>query len=40
MRVYAYAEAIQKIAFLLEEVFQQGEVRIRMAVLCVFASLR
>jgi hypothetical protein len=29
MSVYAYTEAIQKIAFLLEEAFQQGEVRIR-----------
>jgi len=29
MSVYAYTEAIQKIAFLLEEAFKQGEVRIR-----------
>lgn len=29
MSVYTYTEAIQKIAFLLEEAFQLGEVRIR-----------
>ena len=29
MSVYAYAEAIQKIAFLFEEAFKMGEVKIR-----------
>jgi hypothetical protein len=29
MRVYVYTEALQKFAFLLEEAFQKGEVKIQ-----------